>query len=270
VTVHPGDDVETRRRDLSKTWNFVLPRAWTNQPPIAGGPFWLYLEARVSAPLSQPECPGCDDEANRIRVAAIEFHAVPSFSASLVRQLRVRRERPSTGGSYTPPAANVVGPVDFIRKTYPVDETTVSSLMSILTVNHEDSGNNVFCDHNAMRAAYPTNAADECCDDGFRIVATYIGGDLDGDGNPDCRGGGLGWSDGYAATMLSAAPSPGSYPTMAQEMGHANGTSGTAPRGGHRHAGPPPGHGNECFAPCSDFEDWSTTTPTLPWARPSI
>jgi hypothetical protein len=64
ITIDPlsGNDLTTLRLNPSRTWNFLLPPAWTEP----GGPRWLV--ALVQAPINLPECgsftSGCHDGAN--------------------------------------------------------------------------------------------------------------------------------------------------------------------------------------------------------------
>jgi len=110
VTVDPGENIVDQRRGSAKTLNFVLPEAWTKAGAIS-------LEASVSSPV--PECAGCTDAANRIRVHTISFRTVPAWDR-MVRQLLV--ERPAQGTATMTERWEVL---DFIRRVYPIDELTV-------------------------------------------------------------------------------------------------------------------------------------------------
>ncbi len=71
-------DLEALQLDASRTWNFVLPEAWTTQPePIR-------LTATLTAPEDQPECYNCADRANSLTLSGLTFNATAPLRLNIV------------------------------------------------------------------------------------------------------------------------------------------------------------------------------------------
>jgi hypothetical protein len=218
ITVSPTVSLDTQRRDTRLSWNFVLPDAWTQAGTI-------YLEARVEAPYGVPECVGCDDAANRIRVAAVPFNSVPSFSANLVTLVRVIR----TLGTnvYTPTVQQVNAAVNYLAARYPVDETTVHTAAN-LDLKFTDYFNPPI--EGGSRCKYLMAMLKlGVWNIGKKAVFALV--DLQGGQTNGFPCGGLGGS-GYAFGSDGDG--------FCEEVGHAVGLN---------HSGPPPGHG-VCNAEC--------------------
>ena len=121
LVVDPTHTLEEQQENPTRSWNFVLPEEWTQTGNI-------YLEGRVLASDTTPECPGCDDVANRIRVAHIPFREVPGFGDALVHVLSMVRcctTTPLDPLAPHPTDAQIRVHLDYIRKIYPVDDATV-------------------------------------------------------------------------------------------------------------------------------------------------
>lgn len=108
VAVDPTHTLRDQREEANRTLNFVLPDEWTEYGLV-------HLEAAVTPPV--PECQGCLDSADLIRMGWITFREVPNWH-SVVRQVLVTRAGTATN-------AEREAAIDFIRRTYPVDESTI-------------------------------------------------------------------------------------------------------------------------------------------------
>jgi hypothetical protein len=91
ITGNPvdGNDLDTLREDPSKTWNFILPDAWTK---------WdrkLKLTTTVNAPEGMVECSGCFDGANSMTVSDVEFKRTAPLKLTLSWAC-VRRDKTDT------------------------------------------------------------------------------------------------------------------------------------------------------------------------------
>jgi hypothetical protein len=229
ITVRPGDSLDTKRRDTRLSWNFELPGAWIQAGRI-------YLEAEVAPPTGVTECGTCYDAANRIRVSQVDFNTVPNFTNNLVHLVRISRQL--SGTTTAPTQAQINAPTDFFRKTYPVDEASVSSTPNA-TWTLNDCGNN--CDPD------PQKNLDVRCGRVTGLLANSFPNKANKmavlaviDTGYPCSGRGGG---GYAYTNAGAPAKTGG-----EEVGHAVGLS---------HAGPPPGHGAECQAASGGCDnDW--------------
>jgi len=71
-------DIEALQRDVARTWNFVLPEAWTTmaQP--------IKLTAAISTPRAAPECPSCQDGANGLTLSGLMFHSTAPLELRVV------------------------------------------------------------------------------------------------------------------------------------------------------------------------------------------
>jgi hypothetical protein len=109
ISVDPTHTLRDQREQSTRTLNFVLPDEWTELGLV-------HLEAGVAPPV--PQCQGCLDSADFIRVGWITFREAPDWH-SVVRQVLVDR------GLGTATNAEREAAIDFIRRTYPVDESTI-------------------------------------------------------------------------------------------------------------------------------------------------
>ncbi|MFN8498689.1 MAG: cohesin domain-containing protein [Anaerolineae bacterium] len=73
-----NNDLNTLRSDPSRTWNFVLPDAWTQ----TNGP--IKLTAHITAPLGIGECDGCNDGANSMTVSGVIFTRTDPLKLTLL------------------------------------------------------------------------------------------------------------------------------------------------------------------------------------------
>jgi hypothetical protein len=234
LTLYPGDALDDRRRDQLLSFNFVLPRAWTEAGEIV-------LEARLHPPGDAPECGGCEDGANRIRVSKVRFNSVPDFSDELAQLVVI--ERTLNAVKTKPSQANIERAARFIRDIYPVDETTIST-KNLPVVAFTDFDHTTYpqdeqgkkhkerCDsvRTKLYQQYPAK-------NGKLSVNAVI------DSGFPCAG--LGGGDGYSYSN-ETRPS-----TVAHEMGHSVGLS---------HAGPKPGHSS--FCPNPDGSDCAECRPS--------
>jgi hypothetical protein len=117
ITVRPNYALDVMQRNSQFSWNFVLPDQWVAQGTVS-------LEGVVVPPLGVTECTRCGDAANRIRISDVTFNAVPDFTDELVYQVIMRRLI-SGKGFHEPTITQLKNILDYIRQTYPVDETTV-------------------------------------------------------------------------------------------------------------------------------------------------
>lgn len=89
--------IATLRANASRTWNFVLPDAWTTTKEKVS------LRATVSPPPMVAECFDCKDAANSIRVQGIEFQRTATLDLRLVwGRVRRRADDPVGVGQTAP------------------------------------------------------------------------------------------------------------------------------------------------------------------------
>jgi hypothetical protein len=211
ITINPVDNLAARQYDANKSWNFVLPNAWTQAGTI-------YLEARVDPPYGAPECSGCNDAANRIRISGITFNIVPGFSQNVLHAVLVQRIQDGVPAAPAP-QSDINFSIDFLRRVLPVDEATISYLPNA-TYTFNDSVSTADRCHPLLAElpiAFPNKA-------GKKAVYGFT------DYWHPCAGLGGG---GYGFGHTGAA----NYQTASEEIGHAVGM---------KHAGPPPGDYVEC------------------------
>jgi len=220
ITVSPLHTLDGRRRDATRTWNFVLPSQWTKSGTI-------HLQATVDAPVGLSECNGCYDSANHIGVTHISFLTMPDFGSQIAHMVRINR---SLSGTVTSPTqAQYYADALFLRQVMPVDEKTVPGSPAVNWTYNDTTVWEGRCDKllNDMKATF-TNKA------GKRLVYGQV------DAGFPCAGRAHG---GYAYGNVAVAGQVSS-----EEIGHAVGLI---------HAGPPPGHGAECTTSAGGCDnDW--------------
>ena len=235
IVVDPAHTLEDRRGDPTRSWNFVLPEEWTQ----AGN---IYLEGRIMASDAAPECPGCDDVANRIRVAHIPFREVPGFGDALVHVLSMVRcctTTPLDPLAPRPTDAQIRAHMDYIRKIYPVDEATVPNTAHGAWAFQSQYGET---DCHCPAILGQLSALRVMGNTGNKPVALAI---MDSTQPGLCPG--LG--------RIGAAAARGDIvETSAHESGHGFGL---------RHCGNP-GHGHECDNPAWCDDDWPWPHGTFP------
>ncbi|MBN1418467.1 MAG: hypothetical protein JXP34_06790 [Planctomycetes bacterium] len=120
ISIDPAhaNAVATLRADASRTWNFVLPEAWTTTDKK------VWLRATVLPPPKVSECLGCDDGANSINVQGIDFQRVAPVDIQLMWARVRRRATDPVGSGDTLPLTihqDIFQSADsFFLKTYPV------------------------------------------------------------------------------------------------------------------------------------------------------
>jgi hypothetical protein len=78
IEPHDHNDLDSLRQDVTRTWNFVLPEAWTRM----GVP--ISLTATITAPPNAPVCPACDDYANYLTLGGLVFHPISPLELHIV------------------------------------------------------------------------------------------------------------------------------------------------------------------------------------------
>jgi hypothetical protein len=72
-------DLATMRADAGKSWNFVLPSAWTaSDPEFKSFSLRFIVEVNPPGPGHQPECQGCNVD-NQVTLVGQEFVTVPTL-----------------------------------------------------------------------------------------------------------------------------------------------------------------------------------------------
>ncbi|MFQ5595740.1 MAG: carboxypeptidase regulatory-like domain-containing protein, partial [Anaerolineae bacterium] len=214
ITVRPNDTLDMKQRNSPFSWNFFLPDQWIKQGTV-------FLEGVVAPPLGVSECTGCSDAANRIRISNVTFNAVPDYTDKLVYQVLMKRW--ISGKGFKEPTTNELkNGLNYIRRTYPVDESTVIGVFRVWTFFDFNTilGKSVGCSEvlDKMEKSFSDKK-------GRKVVALVT----DSEAPYLCSG--LGRSNGYTTSRGNVADSP------AHEIGHGVGLL---------HAGPPPGHAAEC------------------------
>jgi hypothetical protein len=210
VEVRPNDTLDAKRRDAARSWNFVLPDAWTKAGSIT-------LEAEVNAPDPVLECAGCADGANALALSGIDFVASPDFRQSLVYMLRI--DGVLQGVTTSPTQAQMDPFFRYLRRAYPIDDATVHTAPDAswtYTRAVPPEVEECWKLHSALVTAFKTNKQGRRAVQGFAAPWSCSG-----------TGGG-----GAAYTNVISPPN-----VVAEEIGHAFGLN---------HAGPPPGHGSIC------------------------
>jgi len=219
IELRPSDSLDTKRRDTTLSWNFELPSEWIEAGKV-------YLEGKVEAPDGTSECTDCADAANRIRIADIDFNQVPAFE-DFVYIVRIGR---NFGGTITYPSQAQLDPyLDYLRRTFPVDETTVQTTFDeTWTYDQTSDDHAIECGKllPEMSSHFTNNMQGRQGIHGFIDPVYPCSG----------RGGGA-----FAFTRVGGFPK-----VAAEETGHEFGL---------KHAGPPPGHGAECTAAAGGCDD---------------
>jgi len=222
ATLRPTNTFASLREDTNDTFTFVLPAAWTQ-------PGTIYLEAEIDVIGAAQECAGCVDAANRMRIGTLQFQTVPDFT-SLHELYGVTT--PINGQSTSPNAAQVTAGLNFVRKVYPVDDSTVPTAVQQTWVY----GKQVVWT-NCGGPLDDFTKAFKAAAQGRRVVY----GAMFPKGIP-CAGIGWGgfciWQIGFDPHNLNSAP---------HEMGHGWKLN---------HPGPAPGHGAECGSGGWCDTDW--------------
>ncbi|MCU0274610.1 MAG: PKD domain-containing protein, partial [Acidimicrobiales bacterium] len=219
VSVDPADTLTDQRRQAARTLNFVLPEAW-----VAAGA--IHLQATVTS--TAPECAGCTDAANSIRVLSVPFRTVPNWH-TMVRQVLVDRL-----GHGMATEAERQAALDFIRRLYPIDESTVMNgwnLMPYLWLSVGGAGPDCSEFLDDLYSAYDYLLEDY----GYSTVWALT------DSQKPSWCSGLGRSDGVGVSRGDR------WDSGAHEIGHTVGL---------KHSGPPPGFGAECQQDYYCDSDW--------------
>jgi hypothetical protein len=118
-----GNDLDALQRDASRTWNFVLPDAWIEQPAP------LRLTATITASKDQPECYPCHDKANSLTLSGLAFQATALLRLNVVYGC-VRRAAgdPQSVCDTSPLGIHVdllTGDDSLVMRTFPVAERDI-------------------------------------------------------------------------------------------------------------------------------------------------
>lgn len=230
ATLSPTNTFEGLRDNVEDTFTFVLPVSWTQ-----GGT--IHLEAEITASGMSREQPAMVDAANAIRIARLKFAKVPAFEL-LHRVYGVRLTM--NGNLMLPNPEHVRSAMDFIRKVYPLDESTVPSALSLewTYVDEADPSVRGPVLLGAFHGAFAAFAQGKHLAYAAAVPNLFPAAGL---GVPQfCF-----WQLGPTAHAIKAAP---------HEIGHAWGLN---------HCGPAPGHGAECQGGWCDG-DWPWPHGTYP------
>ena len=210
ITLTPGEDIDTMRRNDAHTWNFVLPEAWTQQDRI-------YLEGEVIPPQGLSECANCGDAANRIRVSEVVFNPVPAAN-QLIHVIRIRRD---LDGQITYPLQSEIDhTLDFLGRVLPIDEGTLPRYANQTITFFDDASQDIDVRSSRVLNSLPAPF--------FTNVLGLIDKGFGGQEGRGLVGEGICYAKARDYDLTSAP----------HELGHAIGLL---------HAGPPPGHGSECI-----------------------
>lgn len=118
ITVEPGATMDSMQRDVSQSWNFMLPEEWTE----AGRT--IYLEAYVQAPNGIDEPAGYDDSSNKIRISGIQFLPMPDAN-DLIYFVSCNRIDMTTGSTFSPTQQEISKALNYFGRRIPIDEDTL-------------------------------------------------------------------------------------------------------------------------------------------------
>jgi hypothetical protein len=236
VIVRDSDTLDDRRRDASLSWNIVLPAEWTGAGKIS-----LQATVNDSAVTTDrvPECSDCFDAANSIRIRSVPFYESKNFQDDVVELLRVRNTY--LGTTTVPTQADLDPFLDYARRAYPVDETTVHTTYDGPFDRTQVSVDpDVECNILWGSLFFPSAGS------GKMMAHGIVAKDYPISGTGSCRSlGGRDSGHGSAFTVASDG-----YDTFAHETGHGLGL---------KHPGPSPvplGHGDECGESSWCDSDW--------------
>ena len=209
VDVSPYDSIDVQRLDNDKTWNFVLPKSWTEAGSVC-------LTGHVVGG-GEAECDdGCTDAANYIRVGPVPFAGVPPFDDA-VRIDVIRWRDSETAPWQAPSACEIQMLTHSFRKLWPVPEATVPSA-AYATIDYYGD---------------PAEATAGSCSDGFPGAIPPRADDGITFGFAKRRLAGLGGALGVGCESTReawAAPGiPGGLHIASQELGHAFGLHHASP-----------------------------------------
>ena len=214
ISIDVAGDLHQKRLVATKSWNFLLPEEWLHLDRI-------WLEGIVNTRSKQSdnivECLGCFDLANRIRIGNVVFLESPDFSRDIAEIVAIKK----TFGKHTsvPTQAAVKPFLDFVRKTYPVDEDSVGNgFNQTLAYTQQSADHHIECSllHPYLIKNVKLN--------GKKAAHAFVAADYPCAG----RGGGK-----YAFSTIGGESSG-----LSHELGHALGIL---------HPGPAPGHGSRCL-----------------------
>ncbi|GAB4311461.1 MAG: hypothetical protein Kow0059_01510 [Candidatus Sumerlaeia bacterium] len=219
LTLQPGTNWITLLEDLNKSFTFLLPEAWTQAKTI-------HLEAEIRSSAAAPECSGCVDGLNRLRLTNLTFRTAPSFS-ECIRTIRTTVK--IDGVNYSPTDGEIKGSMDMVRQIYPLDEATVSNTPPMSWLYEDDTGSNDRCGRALafLELAFFLNHAKDVLDHHGPVAYSAL--------MPSefpCAGMGNGNKDGGGYNFAGTR-----HDSAAHETGHSFGL---------KHCGPPPGHVAEC------------------------
>jgi hypothetical protein len=229
VTVNPTDSLDSKRRDRQLSFNFILPKEWTKKGKI-------FLEAEIFSAPYIPECIGCDDFANRMRFAYVDFQSVPNFQKDLVLILTIERYVNGQPPMKAPTVKEINDAIEFAGKVLPIDETTLPAGSQLtmrfdddLTIQTDPNNPSPRCDAliGEIASKFQKHLSKK------KAVFAFVDSSIPCNGK---GGGGISYAKGDKLSRAS------------HEIGHAVGLL---------HAGPPPGYnrGAECEDNTCDT-DW--------------
>ena len=241
----PDDSFYQQRLLAVRSWNIMLPNAWTTAADgTTGSQRTLNLEVEIEAPPGLSECAGCVDGANRLRIPGVTFTQVDPFWQ---RVNLLGYEFQAEGVTYPLHPNQVKENLDYIRRTYPVVESSVPVSVAVT---------GVYSDGRPLEIKDKATL-DKRCSEFLGFVHLAGGWYIGPYSKPplglishafSCAGIGEDSDGGYAYARVSGLTGAG------HELGHAYGLN---------HCGPPPGHVAECSVASWCDDDW-------PWPHGTI
>ncbi len=111
--------LEEKRRDVSKSWVFILPESWTEEGSLS-------LTARVNptGPDYVRECPGCDDD-NTAYLSGVEFEQLQTKEiwVQIIRTNWFWRDETGAIVNDMAELEEIFNMLLFWQKTWPIDES---------------------------------------------------------------------------------------------------------------------------------------------------